>query len=174
MRAPLEDFTFERWDNLVRKLVICRLDAIGFGLLAAWTHFYYPLLWRRAAVPLFIAGLAIFVMILQLGLDYDHYFSVTSYFTLLALGSAFLLPLAEQTKHGSGTFAKAITFCSLVSYSMYLCNRGVVAALLTQNFDYRAHPVLFYAIYWVAVMLISALVYNYFERPMTNMRERFK
>jgi peptidoglycan/LPS O-acetylase OafA/YrhL len=174
MRAPLEDFTFERWDNFARKLVICRLDAIGFGLIAAWVHFYYPLLWRRAAVPLFVMGLGIFVVVLQLGLDYNHYFSVTSYFTLLALGSAFLLPLAEQTKKGSGTFAKAITFCSLVSYSMYLCNRGVVAALLTQNFDYRAHPVLFYGIYWLTVILLSALVYNYFEKPITNLRERFK
>lgn len=174
LRAPLEDFTFDRWDNFVRKLVICRLDAIGFGLLAAWIHFYYNELWQRSAVVLFISGLAIFVVILQVGLDHDHYFSVTSYFTLSALGSAFLLPLAEQTKKGSGTFAKVIVFCSLTSYSMYLCNRGVVAALLIQNFDYRAHPVLFYLIYWVAVLAISAVVYNYFERPITNLRERFK
>lgn len=173
-KAPLKEFSFENWDVLIRKLVICRLDSIGFGLVAAWIWFYYNETWKKLALPLFIIGLAGFVIMLQLGLDFNHYFSVTWYFTLSGLASACLLPLAEQTKKGNGRFAKAITFLSVISYAMYLCNRGVVAALITHNFDYRAHPGFFYLLYWAVVIAFSALVYNYFERPITNLRERFK
>lgn len=173
-KAPLNNFTFENWDVLIRKLVICRLDSIGFGLLAAWFCFYYYDTWKKMAFPLFIFGLGIYVLILQRGIDRDHYFSTTWHFTLTGLASASLLPLAEQTKRYRGGFGKFITFLSVISYAMYLCNRGVVAALITHNFNYAAHPLLFYLLYWAVVIGFSALVYNFFERPLTNLRERFK
>jgi peptidoglycan/LPS O-acetylase OafA/YrhL len=173
LRAPLEEFDFEHWDIFVRKLVICRLDGIGFGLLAAWVHYYHYASWKKGALALFLAGLAIFVLLLQLGLDHDHYFSVTWYFTLSAIASAFLLPLAEQSRTSSGAGGKIITVISITSYSMYLCNR-VVASLIMTNFDYPAHPALFYLLYWVSVILSSVLIYNFFEKPVTNLRERYK
>jgi len=173
-RAPIENFNFDNWDNFVRKLVICRLDSIGYGLLAAWFCFYYYNAWKKAAVPLFIGGLAIFVIILQMGLEYNHYFSATWHFTAMGLASAFLLPFAEQTKKPAGRFGKFVTFLSVISYAMYLSNRGVVSSLIMNNFDYRSHPAIFYLIYWLVVIAFSALVYNYFEKPITNLREKFK
>lgn len=173
-RAPLENFNFDIWDNFVRKLVICRLDSIGYGLMAAWMCFYYYGAWKKMAVGLFILGLAMFVIILQMGLDYSHYFSATWHFTVTGLASAFLLPLAEQTKKSTGRFGKAVTCLSIISYAMYLCNRGVVSSLIMNNFDYRGHPAIFYLAYWLVVIAFSALVYNYFEKPVTDLRERFK
>lgn len=172
-RAPLDEFDFDHWDNFVRKLVICRLDGIGFGLLAAWAHFYYYEQWKKSGLVLFISGLAIFILLLQTGLDRNHYFSATWYFTLSGIASAFLLPFAEQQRSYRGTGGKIMTFLSVTSYSMYLCNRGVAAALITQHFDYPAHPILFYLLYWSSVILLSALVYNFFEKPITNLRDRF-
>jgi peptidoglycan/LPS O-acetylase OafA/YrhL len=173
-KAPIGNFAFENWDVLIRKIVICRLDSIGFGLLAAWFCFYYYSTWKKMAIPLFIFGLGIYVLILQMGIDRNHYFSTTWHFTFTGLASALLLPWAEQTKRYSGSFGKFVTFLSVISYAMYLCNRGVVAALITHNFNYSAHPLLYYLLYWALVIGLSALVYNFFERPLTNLRERFK
>jgi len=173
-RAPLVNFNFDNWDNFVRKMVICRLDSLGYGLMAAWFCMYYYEAWKKAALPLFIIGLAIFVLVIQMGLERNPYFSETWYFTLTGLASAFLLPLAQQTKKPNGSFGKFVTFLSVISYAMYLSNRGIVSSLIMNNFDYRGHPAVFYLIYWLAVMAVSALVYNYFEKPITNLRERFK
>ncbi len=166
-------FDYEIWDFWIRKLVPCRFDSIGFGLLAAWIHFYYNDLWVKSKWICFFVGAVLFGIVLNYNFNNSPYFACTTYFTVSALAAMFLLPLAEQEKTGSGKFAKAVICLSIISYAVYLTNLGIAAALIVNNTHYWEHGWLYYFLYWTGTLVFSALVYNYFEKPITNLRERF-
>ncbi|MBI5219251.1 MAG: acyltransferase [Bacteroidia bacterium] len=58
--------TFKSWDLYYRKLVLTRLDTIGFGLLAAYLYYYFLDFWRkyRKASFLFVDYLPKFKLII--------------------------------------------------------------------------------------------------------------
>jgi peptidoglycan/LPS O-acetylase OafA/YrhL len=166
-------YTYESWDFWIRKLVPCRFDSIGFGLLAAWIHFYYQDIWVKSRWFCFFVGIVLFGVVLNYNFNNSPYFACTSYFTVSAMAAMFVLPLAEQERVGTGWFAKSITGLSLISYAVYLTNLGIIGALIINNTHYWEHAWLYYFLYWGGTLLFSALVYNYFEKPFTNLRERF-
>ncbi len=165
---------YEIWDFWVRKLVPCRFDSIGYGLLAAWIHFYYKELWQKMKWPGFFIAIILFGVIISWNFNNSPYFGCTLYFTVSALATMFMLPLAEQERIGTGRLARAITCLSIISYAVYLTNLGITGALIINNTHYWEHPWLYYLLYWGFTLFFSALVYNYFEKPFTNLRERFK
>lgn len=166
-------YDYERWDLWIRKLVITRFDSIGFGLLAAWLHFYYNSAWIKSKWICFVGGIVLFYFILINDFNSEMFFSETSYFTVSAIAAMFLLPLAEQTKKSITMFGKLITYISIISYALYLTNLGVTGSFIRNNLDYPAHPVLMYLFYWSFTFLFSTLVYVFYEKPFTNLRERF-
>jgi len=50
--------TVEHWDLFVRKLVLTRLDSIGFGLLAAYLYYYRNAFWNKVRYVFFAIGLS--------------------------------------------------------------------------------------------------------------------
>jgi len=171
-KARHNGYTYETWDSWIRKLVPCRFDSIGFGLLAAWIHFYYRDLWIKTKWICFFLGIILFGVVITWNFNNAPYFACTSYFTVSSLAGMFLLPLAEQEKTYSGNWGKAVIGMSLISYAVYLTHLGIMGALIN-NTRYWEHPWLYYLVYWGSTLLFSALVYNYFEKPITNLRERF-
>ena len=172
-KARHEGFTYETWDLWIRKLVPCRFDSIGFGLLAAWIHFYYKEFWIKCKWPCFAIGIILFGVELCYNFTNHPYFGCTSYFTVSALAAMCMLPLAEQEKDFSGKAGKFVIYISLISYAVYLSNLGVIGALIIHNTSYWEHPWLYYILYLSGTLAFSTLVYSYFEKPFTNLRERF-
>src|ERR1035437_1113175 len=166
-------YTYDTWDLWIRKLVICRFDSIGFGLLAAWIHFYYNKVWIKSRWICFVTGIALCIFAAYNAFEYNEYFTETSYFTISAIAGMLLLPLAEQTKKANTSFGKAITFISIISYAMYLSHFGLAGAFIKHNLNYQAQPVLMYLSYWGFTTLFSAFIYTFYEKPFTNLRERF-
>jgi peptidoglycan/LPS O-acetylase OafA/YrhL len=173
MKAERSFYYYETWDLWIRKLVICRFDSIGFGLLAAWVRFYFYNAWVKYRWILFALGVTLFIFLLQNDFESNKYFTETSYFTLSALAAALLLPLAEQTKKYYTMAGKLVTLISLVSYAMYLTNMGVTAAIIRNNLDYASQPLLVYLFYWGFTLLFSIFIYTVYEKPITDLRERF-
>jgi peptidoglycan/LPS O-acetylase OafA/YrhL len=165
-------YSYEAWDFWIRKIVPMRFDSIGFGLLAAWVHFYYPQLWIKSKWVCFALGVSLFGVVLAFNFNNSPYFACTSYFTVSALASMCLLPLAEQEKTHSGG-GKPVVFISLISYALYLTNLGITGALIINNTHYWEHPWLYYFVYLGGTVAFSTLVYVFFEKPLTNLRERF-
>lgn len=74
-------------------------------------------------------------------------------------------------------------FISLISYSMYLLNLSIIQGyiipimnnLLGRN-DYNLGLIFIsnYIAYWVLTIISSFLLYNVYERPITNIRDRIK
>ena len=172
-KAANNVYTYDNWDLWIRKLVICRFDSIGFGLLAAWIHFYYNKFWVKSTWYSFAAGLILFTYCILNEFESSKYFTETTYFTLSAFAGMLLLPLAEQFKRSSSVFGKCVTYISIISYAIYLSHFGVSATLIKNCFGYQNHPALMYLLYWSLTIALSSLVYIFYEKPITNLRDRF-
>jgi peptidoglycan/LPS O-acetylase OafA/YrhL len=172
-KAERSAFDYGMWDQWIRKLVICRFDSIGFGLIAAWIHYYLYDWWKKCKWISLSISLLLFWIVLKNNFESNTYYTETLYFTTSAIAAMLLLPVAEQTKRSLASAGKLVTFISIISYAMYLSNMGVVGTLIRNNFDYASHPVLYYLIYWLVTIVFSSLVYAYFEKPLTNLREHF-
>ncbi|HEX5001957.1 MAG TPA: acyltransferase, partial [Bacteroidia bacterium] len=162
------------YDVKFRKVVLMRLDAIMYGVLFAWFKIYAKDLWEKHAKTCFVCGLMILYAVIASRQDPNSFYAKSFYFSFVSLGAAMLLPLAEQTKSFSTRVGKSITHISIVSYSMYLLNLGIIASVISAHFM-PASPsgaLVWYLIYWIAVFIFSTLLYNYFEKPVMDLRDR--
>lgn len=177
-RILIADIEYDHfWAGInISKVVLTRLDAIIYGVLAAFIKHYYAQSWKQYKYPLFIAGLIITYVNVFVEIQPNDFYFRTFYFSVTSFGMMLLLPLADQTTSFKvPALGKAITHISLISYSMYLIHMGIVAGIIEKNFmpnTTTGHAVM-YLVYWGTTILLSTLIYRYFERPTTQLRERF-
>ncbi|MES2566482.1 MAG: acyltransferase [Bacteroidota bacterium] len=171
-----DGFHWFQTDSEVRKVVVMRLDAIGYGLLAAWLAFYYGDFWKKCRF--WFLGLSILSHLL---IDYLNasgnilYLQVLE-FSLLAATSVLYLPLADSIKTATGIIPKFITYISKISYSMYLVNLGIVSSVMRQHFPVKdtTDGVIKYILYWCIVIGLSGILYRFFEKPVMNLRSKIR
>ncbi len=108
-----------------------------------------------------------------------------NYLTLsvTAIGTLLLLPKLSGWRRSEGLIVKIITFVSLTSYSMYLLHYSLIKNLILpiamKNIMYfpasvkQYEPIIFYLFYWLLTISFSYLLYRFFERPMTSLRNRW-
>ena len=91
-----------------------------------------------------------------------------------SLGCFLLLPRFETIKSAPKTLTKVVTHISLISYSMYLINLSIVASVVTTNVEISSKPeaILWYAIYWIVVILVSTIIYKLYEKPIMDLRDK--
>ncbi|GAB3955582.1 acyltransferase [Spirosoma harenae] len=187
--TPLDEGELE-----YRGMVMTRLDAISYGVLAAYAKHYFPAIWtneslrrRLLIIGLIITALASFSSsVLVIGYYYKAgitlgytFFKRTLYFPLIGLSMALLVPYMDGWRTATGAWAKfgiarAITHISLISYSMYLLNLtpimiNVIERIPTTSFVVGWSKV---ALFWILVIVLSTLLYKFFEKPVTELRER--
>ena len=162
------------WDVTFRKTVLCRLDSIGYGLLFAWVYYYYSKFWKKIKIPAFVLGTILLVFIVNYDSPPHSLYKQTIFFSLSPFIAMLFLPIAESYKKGSGFIPAAIQHISKISYSMYLINLALVAQVIQSNFPPTGgvDGLLKYLIYWTIVILASTFLFNYFERPMTKLRDK--
>ncbi len=162
------------WDLGYRKVVLTRLDSIGYGMLAAWIYFYHGAFWKKSRYYLFIAGSGLIYFIVHYSIAPNTFHAQTIHFSIVPLSAMLLLPLAEYIKKERGYFGKAVVHISKISYSMYLINLCVVYEIFRDHFPPQndRDAVLKYVLYWVILITASTLLYKYFEKPMMNLRDK--
>ncbi len=167
------------WDQGFRKVVIFRLDSIGYGVLIAYLNFFYNTLLEKYKKLMLVTGcgmvlFSIAVFSYSVLTIKDTFFNKTVLFIVTDLGLALLLPYFKGIKVKSGFLPYAITHISIVSYSIYLIHHSFVIQLLHELFPSGTLPwYILYALYIIITFFLSTLVYKYFERPMTALRSRF-
>ena len=165
----------EFWSGVRMKgIVIYKLDSIAFGILGAYIKAYYKEFWFKYKNSLFILGLLLFYTYLYI--DKQDFLMagricnnwIVSFCILL------LFPKADSIKQGKTRFSKWITHLSLVSYSMYLINFGIVCQVITTNFMplTPTSSIITYILYLIIVIGLSTLIYKYYEKPMMDLRDR--
>lgn len=173
------------WNYGLKMQVVTRMDSLMLGVLGAYLSLYYKDLWAKANHPLIFWGgvvLLLFDRGMRLGEDnmvYLNYFalSVTPVATLM------LLPKLSMWHTLPGPLGRAVTFISVISYSMYLINQALVAETLIPalmpglmhllwRFGDHVHLIQ-YTLFWFFTLAGSAVLYRFYEKPMTHLRERF-
>jgi len=161
-------------DVTFRKVVLTRLDSIGYGLLAAWTYSYFHAFWKSARIVAFLAGFGLLIFIL----NYESYpgsvYEQLVFFSLVPISAVLMLPLVESFREAKGRLAAGITHISKISYSMYLINLALVAGVIHHNFapENSTDAILKYILYWALVVIVSSLLYKYFEKSVMDLRDK--
>jgi peptidoglycan/LPS O-acetylase OafA/YrhL len=165
--------------------VITRMDSLMIGVLGAYASLYRKDLWAKASAPwIFILGIMLLVLDRFMRLDhsnliYLNYFALT----LTPIATLLLLPRLSGWHVKTGMIGDAITFISVISYSMYLTNQALIGETIIPaimpglmhhlwRFSEHTHAIQ-YVLYWFLTISVSALLYKFYEKPMMGLRDRF-
>jgi peptidoglycan/LPS O-acetylase OafA/YrhL len=181
LRAIYFDYsTVDEWDEHLRKQVVTRMDSLMFGVLGAYLSIHHAKSWVARAKPALLAGLSLFVIDKAACLWSDTYI-VHFPLTVEPLATLLLLPYLSAWRTQHGALAKAVTFISVISYSLYLVHlglmQGVVLPLLWRGLTSSVcwtcgtDPLAQYVIYWISSIFVAYLLYRFFEVPTTKLRE---
>lgn len=155
-------------DMNIRKLVLARLDTIGYGVLAAWVAHYFKSVWLNRKWILF--GLGVVALWANPQNAEQLHFLTTWYFSLTGIALALLLP-ALSTWTLSGSWTRPITFMSRISYALYLVHLPLrhffLVGVEERSF---AATLIMYALFWATAIAISAAVYRWYELPFMRLR----
>lgn len=174
---------YDIWDITFRKQVVTRLDSLMYGVLGASIQYYYLSFWQKYKNIFFLLGITILLFSKYLApqiFAINSLYSTVFSFCMISTGTLALLPLLSHLKTGRGAIYQALTYLSIISYSMYLINLSLMFRLIN-NLPWRLildNPNLTtlakYILYWIILIPSSILLYKYFESPMTNLRDKIK
>lgn len=177
------NITLDIWLNLFRNVTINRLDNISIGVLAAYTYIYHRNFWEaKSKILLKISILLLIVLFfgfIYVNLYSFDFFYCLIYFNLLPLPTLFALPFLTSIKTGNGFIYKALTFISLISYSIYLINYSLVEwkilPEIMSHLQFLPENVFLgfrYLLFWLMTFFLSFILFKYFEQPILNLRDR--
>ncbi|MEM5564198.1 acyltransferase [Psychroserpens sp. AS72] len=172
------------WNVNLKAVTIYRIDAIYYGVLAACISLIKPNFWRRFRILFFIIGgllflgLNIVIPSQRIFIETHPFFWNVLYLPIHSIAIAFTLPLLSQIKSAPKMILVPVTIISLISYSMYLIHYSVVMQLMKHFFPTEglssSKLMIYLSIYVLLTLITSYLLYTFFERPMTNLRDTHK
>ncbi|WP_299277173.1 acyltransferase [uncultured Psychroserpens sp.] len=172
------------WNVNLKAVTIYRIDAIYYGVLAAYIAINKTAFWTRYKYLFFSIGLLVFVALnfvvpaKQIFIEAYPFFWNVLYLPINSLAITLTLPVLSQIKSAPKVLVVPVTLISLISYSMYLIHYAVVMQLMKHFFPTEGLSSLSLIIYLISYVTItigaSYLLYRVFERPMTNLREHEK
>ena len=164
------------WDKGFRKLVIMRLDAIAYGVLGAYFYLFRAQRWGKyKMIALCIGVFSIILFCCFFWWDFhahanEGFFSKTFLFSLLGIALVCVFPYFNALKKTRFTgWGSIIHWMSLISYSVYLAHPLLIASLARFEISWPMKFVLC----WVLTIAVSSLVYLIFEKPTTQLRNRY-
>lgn len=170
-----------RWDSEVRRTLLYRLDAPGYGVLGAGMSVYFSSFWKRYRSIMSAIGMTLFLISVGYFFSSDErllnnsYFARTFFFTLTSCAVLCFLPVLHDWKQSTAPSAGLITAISLWSYSLYLAQLPVRECLVRWGGgtdDSSASSWILVVVFFCASTAIAALCYRFFEKPATDLRER--
>lgn len=174
--------TITQWNTSLKSVVIYRIDAILIGVIASYFHTSSRTTWTSKKTFFTAIGISI-LLFLIIGMGYfkilietHPFFWNVIYLPLTSIAFAFLLPFFSELKAAPHWVLKPITFISLISYSIYLLHYGIILQLMKYFVDtsllssIELH--LFTGSYLIITVILSALWYYSYEKPILKWRDR--
>ncbi|HLA55919.1 MAG TPA: acyltransferase [Flavobacterium sp.] len=175
-----ENTTLGQWNVSLKAVVIYRFDSIFIGVLFAWISIVFADFWKKARLLFAIFGMFLLIFFtagvgfLRLLIDSHPFFWNVMYLPMASVSIAFFLPILSGWKTAYSAIKKPVTFISLISYSIYLLHYSVILQTMkqivtTQNPIYL---LAFVVTYLSVTILLSWLLYRFYEKPMTDKRDK--
>jgi len=168
------DVGFFWLEERVYKVVIFRMDSVAVGLLAAYVKYWYPKIWHKFRYIFLITGLIICYVLLYISWDPAGFSTKVLRTFCFSGGCVMLLPFFDSIKSAPKTITKIVTHLSFISYAIYLTNLAMVCEVILTNvtIETKIGAWSWYIVYWIITILISTLIYKYYEKPMRDFLER--
>jgi peptidoglycan/LPS O-acetylase OafA/YrhL len=177
-----QPFSISTYDVLFRKLVVTRLDTLMFGVLGAYLKIFIPQLW--CAFPKVFLALGVGFVFCAQWLSPNAIGFYVFMLPLQAFGILLMLPFCDALKNARNWLSIPVTYISIISYSMYLIHYTLILAPImflkhhvqilgpVMRYCGEVIPVIvLYGLYFVLTVVLSAVLYKVFEKPITDMRE---
>ncbi|VXC27694.1 MULTISPECIES: acyltransferase family protein [Chryseobacterium] len=159
------------YDRYFVRQVITRIDAIIYGVLAAWIYVYYPNVFNKYRNINFIIGCIALLLIHNLESLYQPFQYLLS-FTLASIAIMITLPFLNSIKNIKfKSLQNIIIHISLISYSMYLINLSLVNFWILPLFKIRTDIINFF-LFWSITIIISTILYKRLELPFLTFRDK--
>ena len=174
-------------DEGIRKVVVFRLDAVMYGVIAAYFNFYKEATLRDIKRYLFFISLLCsfilyyFIVRYELAFRSQHdplfrFMSNAFLYLLIPFLFSLSLPFAAGIKAFRSRFINVVVqHISKISYSVYLVHFSLFIPMF-YNLKVTATwmGIAQYFLYWIVVLVCSSLLYRYFEYPVTQLRDKWK
>ncbi|WP_242131744.1 acyltransferase family protein [Aestuariivivens marinum] len=169
------------WNSSLKPIVIYRLDSIFYGFILVYYFNKYKKRIEKLKDLLFFLGvfliglLFIIMPMLGIGIEKTPFYWNVMLLPLNSITIGFLLPKFYFLKEPRPWLSKIIKNISIYSYAMYLLHYTFVLYLMQLLLDFNSLSMLECIVcafmYLIITYLLSMMVYNYFEKPMTNLRD---
>ena len=169
------------WTLNVKSIVIYRIDAIYYGVLAAYLSIVKPDSWKRMRYVAFVFGVLVLIAMNFLipikgwFIDYYPQFWNVWYFIIKSLAIACTLPLLSAIKSAPKSLRVPITYVSVLSYAIYVFHYSIIMQLM--KYFIPSEPmegldlIVYIIVYLLITFVVSYLVYRFYEKPMTDLRD---
>jgi peptidoglycan/LPS O-acetylase OafA/YrhL len=169
------------WTLTVKSIVIYRIDAIYYGVLAAYISIVKPKLWinmRYVACAFGVLTLIAFNFLVPIKgwfiTEYPAFWNVW-YFIIKSLAIACTLPLLSQIKSAPNSIRIPLTYISILSYAIYVFHYSIIMQLM--KYFIPSEPmegldlIVYLLVYVLITFVVSYGVYRLYEKPMTDLRD---
>lgn len=174
--------TLDQWNVSLKAVVLYRLDSIFIGVLFSWIYLNFTSFWTKTKYIFFLLGtLMLFFLFFSLGhfgllITIQPLFWNVLYLPLLSIAVACFLPLLSHWRTSPSFIGKPITYISIISYSIYLLHYSVVLQLMKYSFPMdvqnRLGLYFFTLVYLLITLVLSAILYRFYEKPMMDLRDK--
>ena len=169
------------WTLNVKSIVIYRIDAIYYGVLAAYISIVKPKFWFRIRhiACLFgvmtLIGMNFIVPLKGWFIDEFPQFWNVWYFIIKSIAITCTLPLLSVIKTAPKPIKISITYISILSYAIYVFHYSIIMQLMKYLIPSEAMAgfdlVVYLLVYVLITFLVSYIVYHLYEKPMTDLRD---
>jgi peptidoglycan/LPS O-acetylase OafA/YrhL len=175
-------------DTGIRKVVVFRLDALMYGVLFAYANYFYSRALDRLRAGLLVCsifGVTILYGIIRYGEGTILSsavpilkFSSDAFFYLLApLFFSLCLPFANSIRSlRNQSLSRVVVYTSKISYSIYLVHYSLVFIPFFSflKLTSRMEVAGMYMLYLAIIIILSGLLYRYFEHPVMALRDKMQ
>ncbi len=166
--------------NDLRMIMPLRLDAIAWGVVAAYIKYSYISAWGKNRIAFAIIGFLMLCgcfMIMQSVVFRELFLTKIFIFSLVSIFSALCLPLFDTWNIATSWFKKWVHSISAWSYSIYLSHSIILLVFniffltkIPQSFLF-ARICLFFS-YLMVLLMVSSFIYLKLEKPMLDFRDK--
>lgn len=174
--------SLDYWNIELKAVLIYRIDAIYYGVLAAYLSLTRSESWKKFTFLAFFTGLVGFLL-LHAAIAWFGWNTMTTpfllnvlYLPLCSICIACSLPFFSRLKRAPSMLLKPITFISLVSYSMYLLHYSIILQVMRYYFPSEGFTQFqkwgFASGYLALTIVLSYVLFSLYEKPMMDIRDR--